>query len=108
MPRFTGMEALEGLVPDRFSMEHGRWGMMTVRFIVDTGGRVATGSMQLLRSTMQIKALEQALLGGLARATFTPPSAKGQRISVLVEGKMGFRTGSFEAEMPVVPRRRHP
>jgi len=108
MPRFTGMEALEGLVPDRFSLEHGRWGMMTVRFIVDTGGRVATGSMRLLTSSMQIKLLEQALLGGLARATFTRPSARGRRISVLVEAKMGFRTGSFEAEVPVVPRRRHP
>jgi len=108
LPRFTGMEDLEGLVPDRFTVEHGQWGMMTVRFIVDTGGRVAMGSMQLVTSSMQIKALEQALLGGLARATFTPPSARGRRISVLVEGKMGFRTGSFEAELPVVPRRRRP
>lgn len=108
LPRFNSMEALEGLVPDRFTMEHGRWGMMTVRFIVDSGGRVAMGSMQLVTSSMQIKPLEQALLGGLARATFTPPSAGGRRISVMVEGRMGFRTGSFEADVPIVPRRRRP
>lgn len=64
--------------------------------------------MQLVTSNMQIKPLEQALLGGLARATFIPPSAGGRRISVMVEARMGFRTGSFEADVPIVPRRRRP
>src|ERR1051325_1083730 len=48
LPRLIAVEALEGLPPDRFAVEHHRYGAMIVQFIVDTAGRVAPASVRLV------------------------------------------------------------
>ncbi len=106
LPIMLGFDDLEGLAPDRFAAEHNRYGAMAVQFIVDTAGRVAPASVRLVSSNLQIRELERALLVALARATFTPAHvAGGDRVPVLVQGKLAFRSGHFEAEVPVSPRR---
>ena len=107
LPRLSDVEALEALGLDRFDVEHHRYGVMTVELMVDAVGHVAPGSVRLVASNLQMKPLELALLVGLERALFTPPrGAHGEHVSVLVRGKIGFRTGRFEADLPIVPRRR--
>ena len=107
LPRLIDVEAFEALGLDRFDVEHHRYGAMTVELMVDAAGHVAPGSVRLVASNLQMKPLELALLVGLERALFTPPrGANGERVSVLVRGKIGFRTGRLEADVPVLPRRR--
>jgi len=108
LPQLIGVEALEGLGPDGFAIEHHRYGTMIVQFIVDTAGRVAPASMRLISSNLSMKELERALFMGLQKASFTPGRANGQPVPVLVQGKLGFRMDRFEANVPIVPKRRRP
>ena len=107
LPRLNDV-SLFGLGPDRFEAEHDRYGAITFQFIVDTAGFVAPASLRMVASTLQIKSLERALLVGLERARFLPGRAKGQRVPVLVEGKLMFRNGYIDADIPISPRRRAP
>ncbi|HXI95916.1 MAG TPA: hypothetical protein VNG04_07305, partial [Candidatus Acidoferrum sp.] len=59
-------------------------------------------------STLQMKTFERDLLLGLERARFLPGQEKGQRVPILVECKLQFRSGNLHAEVPVSPRRRPP
>ncbi len=107
LPSLMGLEALEGLVPDRFEVQHHRYGMMTFDVMVDAAGHVVPESVHLVASNLEMKPLEQALLRGMERALFTPARGpNGARVSVIVRGKLGFRNDRFEEEVPVVPRRR--
>ena len=107
LPSLMGLEALEGLVPDRFELQHHRYGMMTFDLMVDAAGHVVPESVHLVASNLEMKPLEQALLRGMERALFTPARGpNGARVSVIVRGKLGFRNDRFEEEVPVVPRRR--
>ena len=107
MPHLIDVEALTALGLERFDVEHHRYGAMTVELMVDPAGHVALGSVRLVASNLQMKPLEVALLVGLERALFTPPRGpKGEQVSVLVRGKIGFRNERFEVEVPVVPQRR--
>jgi len=108
LPRLMAVEALEGLAPDRFAVVHHRYGTMIVQFIVDTAGKVAPASVLLVSGSLQMEELQRALLLALEKATFTPGRANGGPIRVLVRGKLGFRGEHFEAELPIVPRRRPP
>ena len=107
LPSLMGLEALEGLIPDRFELQHHRYGMMTFDLMVDAAGNVVPESVHLVASNLEMKPLEQALLRGMERALFTPARGpNGARVSVIVRGKLGFRNDRFEEEVPVVPRRR--
>ena len=107
LPRLMAVEALAGLLPDRFAVEHHRYGTMIVELIVDTVGRVSPASVRLVSSNLQMEELQRALLVGLEKMTFTPGRAtNGGRIPVVVRGKLGFRGERFEAELPIVPTRR--
>ncbi len=107
MPRLIDVEALEALGLERFDVEHHRYGAMTVELMVDPAGHVALGSVRLVASNFQMKPVELALLVGLERALFTPPrDPNGEQVSVLIRGKIGFRNERFEADVPLVPRRR--
>ena len=79
-----------------------------MQFIVDTAGHVAPGSLRLIESTLQMKMFERTLVDGLQRARFIPGRLKGQRILVLVEGKLVFRSGYLSRDIPFSPRRRAP
>jgi hypothetical protein len=107
LPRLYDVSVF-GVGPDRFEAEHDRWGMITFQFIVDTAGQVAPASVRLINSTLQMKMFERDLLLGLQRARFLPGQEKGQRVPILVEGKLQFRSGDLHAEVPVSPRRRPP
>jgi len=107
LPRLIDVEALEALGLERFDVEHHRYGAMTVELMVDPAGHVALGSVRLVASNFQMKPVELALLVGLERALFTPPrDPNGEQVSVLIRGKIGFRNERFEADVPLVPRRR--
>jgi hypothetical protein len=107
LPVLIEFPSLEGPYPDDFDVDYGRHGKLTVQLIVDTAGRVAPGSVRVVASNLQIKALERALLGALPKARFTPGrSTQGPSVSLLVQGKLGFRLGRFEGELPVLPKRR--
>jgi len=108
LPRLDELRALDAYGSDRFAAEHDRYGTMTVELIVDTTGHVAPGSLRMVSSNLQIKRLEQTLLVGLEQARFIPGRAARGRVSVLVLGKLGFRSGYFEVQLPIAPRRRAP
>ena len=107
VPRLDDV-SLFGIRPDRIEAEHDRWGLIRMQFIIDTAGHVAPGSLRLLESTLQMKTFERALLDGVERARFIPGRLRGQRIPVLVEGKLVFHSGYLEGDIPVSPRRRRP
>lgn len=107
VPQLIDVERYVALGLDAFQYEHHRYGMMTVQLMVDPAGHVSLGSVRLVASNLQMKPAESALLLGLEHALFTRPrGANGEPVSVLIEGKIGFRGEHFVADVPVVPRRR--
>ncbi|HEV2749040.1 MAG TPA: hypothetical protein VGV12_00795 [Gemmatimonadales bacterium] len=97
LPRLDDV-SLFGIRPDGFEAEHDRWGLIRMQFIVDTAGYVAPGSLRLIESALQMRMFERALLDGLQRARFIPGRLKGQRIPVLVEGKLVFHSGYLNGD----------
>lgn len=108
LPRLDEVRALGAWGPDQFAAVHERYGTMTVEFIVDTAGHVAPASLRLVASNLQLKRLEQTFMVGLEQARFLPGRAPSGKVPVLVRGKLGFRTGQLEMQMPISPKRRAP
>jgi hypothetical protein len=97
LPRLDEVRALGAMGSDEFAAEHDRTGTMTVEFIVDTTGHVVPRSLRLVESNLQMKTLEQTFMVGLEQARFLPGRSPKGRVFVLVRGKLGFRSGHFEA-----------
>jgi protein TonB len=69
--------------------ERGIAGAVVVRFVVDSAGRIAAGSLQVLEATDPRFA--DAVREALARTRFVPAEAAGRRVAQLVEQRFEFR-----------------
>ncbi len=58
---------------------------MTLRFVVDSTGRVVPGTVGVVSSTLKMRELEREILRAFPRARFTPGRADGRSVSVMVQ-----------------------
>ncbi|HEU4628894.1 MAG TPA: energy transducer TonB [Gemmatimonadaceae bacterium] len=66
-------------------------GAVVVRFVVDTTGRLAPGSLEVVAATDSLFA--DAVRDALGRARFTPAEVAGRPVPQLVEQRFEFRMG---------------
>ncbi len=84
--------AIPGTVAPRYpSMlrSAGIEGDVRAQFVVDTLGRVETGSVRILESTHE--SFSQAVRDALSRARFVPAEARGRKVRQLVEQPFSFK-----------------
>ena len=77
--------SFEGLPPDFFDIVHNLDGALTLRFVVDSTGRVVPGTVGVVSSTIKMRELERAILLAFPRAQFTPGRADGRAVPVMVQ-----------------------
>lgn len=85
-PQVERAAALEGTVAPRYPAmlrERGIEGSVTLRFVVDTAGRVEPASVVVVSSTHELFAA--AARAALPRLRFTPAAAGGRHVRQLVE-----------------------
>ena len=61
---------------------------MVARFVVDSAGRVAPGSLEIVRATHELFA--DAVRVALERTRFVPAERAGRPVAQLVEERFGF------------------
>ena len=100
-PRLLDLPAGAGLPLDPFDVRHNLDSRLTVRFIVDTAGRVTPGSVTVVYSNMQLKQVERDFCQSLARARFVPARTAGHepvrvvwQITVEFKGAVLLRTSN--------------
>jgi len=64
-------------------------GEVVVRFVVDSAGRVAPGTLEVVRATHDLFA--DAVRAALARTRYVPAERAGRRVAQLVEQRFTFR-----------------
>jgi hypothetical protein len=84
-PRLLSFPRLEGLPPDLFDVRHNLDGALTLRFVVDSTGRVVQGTVGVVSSTLKMRELERAIVQAFPGARFTPGRAEGRSVSVMVQ-----------------------
>jgi hypothetical protein len=84
-PRLISFPSFEGLPPDFFDIVHNLDGALTLRFVVDSTGRVVPGTVGVVSSTLKMRELEREILRAFPRARFTAGRADGRSVSVMVQ-----------------------
>jgi len=89
-PRLMSFPSFEGLPADFFDVVHNLDGALTLRFVVDSTGRVVPGTVGVVSSTLKMKELEREMLRAFPRAEFTAGRADGRSVSVMVQFTLRF------------------
>ncbi len=69
---------MDFLALDRFDARYNLDSRLTIRFIVDTAGRVKRGSVTVVHSSMQLKQLERGFRQSLEQARYIPARTVGR------------------------------
>jgi len=75
---------------DMFEAQHTIPGVVTIRYVVDTAGRVIPGSIGVVRSTVLLKEVQRVMLLALGDAEFQPGRAGDHAVPVLVQSDIHF------------------
>jgi hypothetical protein len=95
-PRLLSFPRLEGLPPDLFDVRHNLDGALTLRFVVDSTGRVLPGTVGIVSSTLKLRELQRAIVQAFPGARFTPGRAEGRSVSVMVQFTLRYTAERVE------------
>src|SRR6266576_3372953 len=73
-----GLASYDSSLVDRFDARYNLDSRLTIRFIVDTAGRVKRGSVTVVHSSMQLKQLERGFRQSLEQARYIPARTVGR------------------------------
>ena len=84
-PHVLRVPALDWIPMDRYTFSHAFRGTFDLRFVVDTSGEVAAGSIVVVSSDVNPKEFVQTYVNALGRASFAPARSKGRAVPVVLE-----------------------
>jgi len=93
LPRLVSLPELDWIPTDPFDLQHALPGRMILRFVVDTAGFVAPGSIVVVANTFTVKELETAYLRSLERARFMPAHGPNGRVPAVLQAQVRFQQG---------------